>query len=351
MSAPEAQGGEPMTATALSERRARVTGYHWSRYCSPPAATARCSRARIPSTRAQRIQNALYLPDAPRAAGASMPTASAAILAYTDARKNLRQALDKHRKDLDADGLTGPALVLLALTEVQLDALAGSLRRYRPCTDQDHRACAKQAAGEADDKIKNQPPLFRDQFLLALIPGLLDHNQGLRLTALQPHSRARRAGNSLRHGTTSSSPDEGWRAACPADDRERPPAAACIYGRMVQIQIVKAWVAALEMASNPSSPTPRNALRGLSGTLASASCSARNLPRSWTHSRRVRATTSRWMERRFLAGKTARSTIFLRSQRAARNARGCHDYQPKLHQPELGRVPSKGLFISRIARA
>jgi hypothetical protein len=41
------------------------------------------------------IQDALFLPNAPRAAGASMPTASAAILAYTDARKDLRQALDK----------------------------------------------------------------------------------------------------------------------------------------------------------------------------------------------------------------------------------------------------------------
>ena len=141
-------------ASIAARRTARS---HWSRSSpccsSPPVVNRSRQQGQDAFSKGAGIQNALYLPDAPRAGGAAMPTASAAILAYTDARKNLRAALDKHRGDLDADGLTGPVLGLLAFTEVQLDALVGS-PDGNSGTELDHRNCAKAAAAEADEKLK-----------------------------------------------------------------------------------------------------------------------------------------------------------------------------------------------------
>jgi hypothetical protein len=139
------------------------------------------------------------------------------------------------------------------LTEVQLDALAGSPDDGTgACTDQDHRACAKQAAREADDKIKNQPSLFRDEFLLALIPGLLDHNQGRRLTALQP-PQPREAGRKFASAWDAIKPPVEAMAARVAQAKvaDTAPQQLVVYGRLVQIQIAQAWTQALEVASDP----------------------------------------------------------------------------------------------------
>jgi hypothetical protein len=186
-------------------------------------------------------------------------TESSALIDYTDARDNIRRALGKQRSQLDSDGLTGSALALQALISWRLDDLVGSTQSGGdPCSGQNYQACAKASSQQAAAIFKDQQGLTRDAFIMTILPGLLDHNLGLKATEQTPKIAS---GDFLSAYTVV---HDGMTQLGPINEissgRVTQVQQLQAYGLLAQLQTLRAWYVAIGHAAKPGAVSPDQAL-------------------------------------------------------------------------------------------
>jgi hypothetical protein len=187
-------------------------------------------------------------------------TSGGALIEYTDARSNVRKALGEQGSDLERDGLTGSALALLALIDWRLDDLAGSTAGSgEVCAGANYRDCAKlssqQAVAWMNSKNMSMP---RDRFLMAILPGLLDQNLGLRATQQSPKDASadfESAFAVIGRGLTQLSPSIDPIKGTPTQIQQLQ-----AYGLLSQLQVLKAWNKAIDRAFQQGLPDPSQRL-------------------------------------------------------------------------------------------
>ena len=204
------------------------------------------------------IENQAVLGDSAGAADRTVPgpppapMTGGAVIYYADARDNVRKALAKERAALDKQELTGSALALQALVNWRLDDLQGSRDGGEGdgCDTLNYRRCADASSRMAKDLLdKTQPFLKRDRFMMAILPGLLAHNLGLRHTAQTPKDAGGDFASAFR------SIDEGFVVIEPVRPITGKPLtteqALKVYALLAQYQVLRAWSAAMTEAARP----------------------------------------------------------------------------------------------------
>jgi hypothetical protein len=178
-----------------------------------------------------------------------------AVIYYADSRQNVRKALTSERSALDKQGLTGPAFALLAIVSWRLDDLQGSVPGGDgdPCDTRNYRLCAENSSAMAKTLLEDQQFLKRDRFMVAILPGLLDHNRGLRNTESAPL----RASNDFKSAFQNIG--RGFVVVDPVRPVDGTPLTTeqslKIYGLLAQYQVLRAWSAAMTRASLPGVPS------------------------------------------------------------------------------------------------
>ena len=184
------------------------------------------------------------------------PTAlpSGALIYYADAQQNVRKALTKEQSALDQQGLTASALALQALVSWRLDDLRGSVEGDpggNACDTRDYRACARDSSAKALSLLRDQQFVRRDRFTMTIMPGLLDHNLGLRATATKPLDASNDFKSAFSHI------GDGFAVIEPVPPITGVPTvdqALKGYGLLAQYQVLRAWSAAIDQAALPSAP-------------------------------------------------------------------------------------------------
>ena len=191
-------------------------------------------------------------PTATTAHSGPSPTtlSSGALIYYADAYQNVHKALTKQQSDLDQQGLTASALALQALTSWRLDDLQGSVAGSSGdvCDTKNYRDCARDSSGKALSLLKDQQSLKRDRFMMTILPGLLDHNLGLRATAAAPREASSDFMSAFNHI------DDGFSVLGPVAPIAVAPTveqSLKAYGLLAQYQVLRAWAAAIDKAAAP----------------------------------------------------------------------------------------------------
>jgi hypothetical protein len=188
-------------------------------------------------------------------------TTSSALIDYTDARDNIRLALGKQRSQLDSDELTGSALALQALISWRLDDLVGSTDSGGDvCSGPNYRECAKASSKQAIALFKDQQGVTRDGFTMAILPGLLDHNLGLKTTERAPKDASAHfmsAYELIRRGLVQLGPINSAISGRATQVQQLQ-----AYGLLAQFQILRAWYAAISHAATPGAVSQDQALTG-----------------------------------------------------------------------------------------
>jgi hypothetical protein len=180
------------------------------------------------------------------------PTPNDAAVHYQDARKNVCAALSRNSGDLVNDNMTVQALLILAMTNARLDGLLGKTDDSADrCSGHDYRNAARAAIKDAVAAAKTEPPTPEQSFLLEFLPGLLDHNSGLRKTADAPKSASDDFGSAF---ATMGKAGAGIDTRTPPIDAAHPAMSLHqmrAYGLLSQIQTLKARYAAVQHAVDP----------------------------------------------------------------------------------------------------
>ena len=208
------------------------------------------------------IENRMSMPVATaippgEAPGGDPPTTGSAAAYYLDARKNVCTAINHYGSDLAKDGMTAQALIILALTNWRLDGLLGKGDDSGDrCGGHDYRAATKAAIADATQAGQKEPESQGERFLLAMLPGLLDHNSGLRKTSETPMDASNDFGSAFKVLGDAGKIIAGQ---TPPIDLAHPPTSLHQlreYGFLAQIQVLKARYAAVLHANEPSVTTP-----------------------------------------------------------------------------------------------
>ena len=190
------------------------------------------------------------------------PTAlpSGALIYYADAHQNVRKALTKEQSALDQQGLTASALALQALVSWRLDDLQGSVEggpAGNACDTKDYRNCARDSSAKALSLFRDQQFVRRDRFMMTIMPGLLDHNLGLRATATKPLEASNDFKSAFSHI------NDGFAVIEPVPPITGVPTvdqALKGYGLLAQYQVLRAWAAAIDQAAAPGAAPADQAL-------------------------------------------------------------------------------------------
>lgn len=176
------------------------------------------------------------------------PLAGSAQIYYLDAYDNVRKALSAEAGALKEQGLTGPAYALLAMVSWRLDDLQGTAEGGSTgCEGRDYRGCAIDSSKKAIIEIGDKPFYARDRYTLAILPGLLDHNLGLRNMKANPEAASANFRSAFGHmaegidaiGTVSPV------AGMPLTTEQ----SAAIFGLLSQYQTLRAWSVTTTWAS------------------------------------------------------------------------------------------------------
>jgi len=196
----------------------------------------------------------------------TMPLAGDALIYYVDAYQNVRKALDEGQDELDQQGLTASALALRALIAWRLDDLQGS-RSGDPdsddaCAANDYRDCSKESSRMALELLKNQQFFVRDRFMMTILPGLLDHNLGLRATPAAPRQASEDFRSAYAHidagySVLGQAPPQVQKTGEPTVEQELK-----AYALRAQYQTVLAWYAAIDAAFKGVDLAPEQTLTG-----------------------------------------------------------------------------------------
>lgn len=181
----------------------------------------------------------------------SVPLTGGAVIYYVDARENVRKALAKDGSALDKQKLTGSAWALLALVSWRLDDLQGSdpSGGGDPCETRNYGGCAMQSSRTAEELLKTESFLKRDQFTMAILPGLLDHNRGLRHTDRQPKLAGDDFASAFQNIGKNFTIIERVR---PIDGKPLTTEQSLkVYALLAQYQVLRAWSAAMTQAARP----------------------------------------------------------------------------------------------------